>query len=127
MSEYSDAIEEARAELAEVAADVLLDTCTHKRPPVPQPVGGGEEDEPETIEEDVPCEAEPLSVFQRVVAQSINASATHKIKLPATKQLQPMDLLIVAERGATPEQTFQVFGDITKPQDLWRFVLGTLQ
>ncbi|HEX8772595.1 MAG TPA: hypothetical protein VF735_03250 [Pyrinomonadaceae bacterium] len=123
MSDYSEGIEEARAALAAEAGDILLDTCTHMRPAAPQPIGGDEADDPETIEEGVPCEAVPMNAFQLVAAQSINSSATHKVKLPATKTPKAGDLLILASTG----QALRVYGDVTKPSDLWRFVLGTLQ
>lgn len=128
MNEYAEAIEDARLELGEAAADFLTDVCTISRPGAPSTDGYGNTTEAASdIATGVPVSYKAMSVFERMTAGALGAIADHRLTLPANTDVRESDTIIVEARGAVPQLTFQMTGRLDKATDLMLTVAATLQ
>lgn len=127
MNEYAQAIEDARNEVAEAAAEFLPDTCTVSRPGAPSTDAYGATTETPSATANVPCKYEAASVSESSHGGALLATATHVVTLPATTAVEAEDTIIVDARGAAPQLTFQVTGRLDKSTDLLLKVAATLQ
>jgi len=128
MSEVGEAIDEARAAVAEAAADILPDLCTITIPGAAANSGDGTfSDTPTTIDY-VPCKYEPLSAYERQInAAQIGGFADYKLTLPfvweGTPLIVPANASVTVEtRGDSPARTFTVSGALYSSMDVWLMV-----
>jgi hypothetical protein len=127
MNEFAQAIEDARAEVAEAATEFLPDTCTVSSPGAASTDAYGATAQPPSTTPNVPCKYEAGGVSEGERGGALLATATHVLTLPANVAVEAEDTIVVDARGAAPQLTFQVTGRLDKSTDLLLKVAATLQ
>jgi hypothetical protein len=123
MSRKGDRIDRARARLSARAERTLSDLCTFYWPGTEAHDSRGELTTPDADPlEDVPCELQPLSNFERLSGGETTATATSKLKLPANADTLLIDGSyrgVIQARGVSPERSFDVTGQMASSADVW--------
>lgn len=119
-------IDRQRVMLSAKAASVLPDVCTFSMPSAEETrdAHGEVTTEPVTDPdlESVPCELAALNAFERQAGGETTATATNKLKLPATEKTLAIDgsyTGVIQARGNAPEKAFEVTGGLTSSADVW--------
>lgn len=129
MSDLEDELADARAAVAEDAADFLPDVMTVYTPSsteTPDGAGGF------TVAEGTPaqtahCRYRAIKVSERMSGGQAVAISTHVIQCPFGAAIQANSRGTIAARGDVGELSFQVDGSLTSSEDLLLSFGATLQ
>ncbi len=106
----ADTITSAASIAARVALQTFPDLCTvYSVTSTPDGFGGTSETLVSAID-DVQCFYEPLSQREQQIAGAQIPLYTHRVMMPATPEtlaIKPSYRIVIAERGDTPELTFE--------------------
>jgi hypothetical protein len=130
LSAVGDAYEFARAEISNIAAEILPDVCTFSKPESAgrHSYGYSTEGSPTTVP-DIPCELQPLSAYEQLAGGQTTAGANGKLKVPAnvtTLVINGGYTGTIAARGTSPAIEFTVVGPLRSSTDLWLFLAVTV-
>jgi len=124
MSELSEAIEEARSEVALAAADFMPDLCSFSKPnSVEVRDADGYVTTPEASAlSNIPCKRSRLSAYERQSGGKTTEGATDKLQIPATAATMLVNGTytgVIQARGIAPAIPFRVTGQLTESDDLF--------